>query len=198
MYLRARTTRTCVSHFPEVVVLVAIDDMVGRHMLSPITCSLIITNEVFFLRTFEHGHIQVLGVKLQYIHKIFPCHIDGTFLEIITKTPVAEHLEHGVVISVVSNLFEVVVLTANAETLLRVGTATGFWVTCTEDNVFPLVHTSISEHQCRVVLDYHRSRRYDCMSFRFEIILERIADFISCHHVFLCFISTFLRKLLQR
>ena len=112
--LGARTARTCVAHLPEIVVLVAVDDMVGRHMLCPIACCLIIAHEVFFLRTLEHCNIEIFGVELQHIHKIFPCHVDGSFLEVVTKAPVAEHLEHCVMVCVMPYLFEVVVLAANA------------------------------------------------------------------------------------
>ena len=43
MNLRARTTRTRVTHFPEVIVLITIDDMVLWEMLLPVASSLIIT-----------------------------------------------------------------------------------------------------------------------------------------------------------
>ena len=44
--LRAGTTGTCVAHLPEVVVLVAIDDMVLGHMLGPVAGSLIVARDV--------------------------------------------------------------------------------------------------------------------------------------------------------
>ena len=45
----------------------------------------------------------------------------ASFLEVIAERPVSEHLEHSVVVGVVSHLFKVVVLTAYTQTLLRVG-----------------------------------------------------------------------------
>ena len=42
MYLRAWTTRTCVTHLPEVIVLVTIDDMVFRQELFPDGSSLVV------------------------------------------------------------------------------------------------------------------------------------------------------------
>ena len=118
MNLRAGAARSCVAHLPKVVVLVAVDDMVGRHVLSPVGGSLVVAYEVLFLRAFENCHVEVFRVELEHIDEIFPCHVDGTLFEIIAEAPVSEHLKHGVMISVVSHLFEVVVLTADAEALL--------------------------------------------------------------------------------
>ena len=160
-------------------------------MFSPIACRLVVAHEVFLFRSFEHSDVKVFRVEFQYVYEIFPRHVDSTFLKVVAEAPVAEHFKHGVMVSVVSHLFEVVMLSAHTETLLRVGTPAWFRVACTEYNIFPLVHTSVGEHKRRVVLNNHRSRRYDCMSFRFEIVLKRIADFISCHHCFLCLIIFF-------
>ena len=157
MDLRARTARTRIAHLPEVVVLVAVDDVVGRYVLCPVTCSLVVALQTFLLAALEHGNVEVLWVELQYFSKVFPCHIDGTLLEVVAEAPVTEHLEHGVVISIMTYLFEVVVLTANTETFLSINTTYILtWVLCTEDDVFPLVHTSICKHQRRVILDNHR------------------------------------------
>ncbi len=131
MYFRTRTTRTRVTHFPEVVVLVTIDDVVSRHVLQPELSSLIVALDVLFRRTLEHRHIQILWIELEHIHQILPSHVDGSFFEVVAKRPVAEHLEHGVVVSVVTHFFQVVVLTAHSQTLLSVGTATRFRVCST-------------------------------------------------------------------
>ena len=42
MNLGTGTTRTCIAHLPEIVVLVAVDDVVGRNMLEPEACSLVV------------------------------------------------------------------------------------------------------------------------------------------------------------
>ena len=137
--------------------LVAIDDVVGWHMLSPVARSLVVAFQTFLLATLEYGNVEVGRVELQNSSKILPSHIDGAFLEVVAEAPVTEHLEHGVVISIMTNLFEVVVLTANTETFLSINTTYILtWVLCTEDDVFPLVHTSICKHQRRVILDNHR------------------------------------------
>ena len=91
--------------------LVAVDDVVSGNMLQPVAGGLVVALESLRGIALEDGYVQVLGVELQYVDEIFPCHVDGTFLEIVAKRPVAQHLEHGVVVGVVAYLFQVVVLT---------------------------------------------------------------------------------------
>ena len=136
--------------------LVAVDDVVGRQVLEPNLRSFVVAAQAFFGRAFENGGIEVGWVELQHVDEVFPSHVDGAFFEVVAKTPVAEHFKHGVVVSVVSHLFQVVVLAAYAETFLRVGAAARFWVARAEDDVFPLVHTRIGKHERGVVFDYHR------------------------------------------
>ena len=85
--------------------------MILGHMLRPVLGSLIVARDILLGRTLEHRHIEVFGIQLQHIHQILPCHVDGTFLEVVTETPVTEHLEHGVVVGVVTHFLQVVVLT---------------------------------------------------------------------------------------
>ena len=92
-------------------------------MLGPIAGGLIVALKIFLGRTFEDRYVEVGRVEMEDIHQIFPCHVDGPFLEVITKAPVAEHLEHGVVVGIMPDLFQVVVLATHAQTLLRIGTA---------------------------------------------------------------------------
>ena len=54
MYLRARTARTGITHLPEVIVLIAIDDMVCRQVLEPYSCRFVVTTQSLLGRAFEH------------------------------------------------------------------------------------------------------------------------------------------------
>ena len=155
MDLGAGTAGACVAHLPEVVVLVAVDDVVCRHVLGPERGSFVVAGDVLLGRALEDGDVEVLGVEADDIHEIFPCHVDGALLEVVAERPVAEHLEHRVVVGVVAYLFQVVVLTADAQTFLRVGAAARFGVFGAKDDILPLVHTSVGEHKCGVVLDDH-------------------------------------------
>ena len=78
--------------------------------------------------------------------------------------------------------FQVVVLTAHAQTFLGVGAAARLGVACAEYNVFPLVHTCVGEHQRGIVFDDHGGRCYDGVSVLLEIFLVGLADFVGCQH----------------
>ena len=118
VYLRAGTAGTRVTHLPEVVMLVAVDDMVLWHVLGPVLGGLVITGKPFFGRAFEYGDVQVLGVQAQHVHQVFPRHVYGSLLEIVAEAPVSEHLEHGMVIGVMPHLLQVVVLSAHSQAFL--------------------------------------------------------------------------------
>ena len=154
--LGAGATWTRITHLPEVVVLVAVDDMVGRHVLEPVLGCLVVALETFLLTSLEDGHIEILGVELEHAHQILPRHVDGSFLEVVAERPVAKHLKHGMVVGIMAHLLQVVMLSAHAQTLLAVGTSAGFGIACTQYDILPLVHASVGEHQCRVVLNHHR------------------------------------------
>ena len=116
--LGARTARAGVSHLPEVVVLVSQHDMVFRHMLEPGLLSLHIHLGAVLRRTLEYGCVEQVLVYLVNFGQKFPRPVDGLGLEVVSEAPVAEHLEHRVVVGVVSHFFEVIVLSADTEALL--------------------------------------------------------------------------------
>ena len=172
-----------VAHLPEVVVLVAVDDMVSGHVALPVAGGFVVAAEAFVGRALEHCGVQALGVELEHVDKVFPGPVDGFLLEVIAEAPVAEHLEHGVMVGVHAHLFEVIVLAAHAQTLLRVGHTVIFCGFIAENNVFKLVHARIGEHQGGVILDYHGGRRHDLVSLIAEKVFERLAYFLRCQHV---------------
>ena len=59
---RAGTARTGFAHFPEVVVLIAVDDMVFGQMLEPETGCFVVAREAFGFGAFKHGGVQAFGV----------------------------------------------------------------------------------------------------------------------------------------
>ncbi len=118
MYLGAGTARSGITHLPEVVVLVAIQNMICRQVLCPDGSRLFVTSQSFFGSTLEYRCIEVLRINMQDINNVFPCKVDSPLLEVITKRPVTEHLEHGVVIGIVSYLLQIVVLATDTQTLL--------------------------------------------------------------------------------
>ena len=191
----ARATRSGVAHLPEVVVLVAVDDVVGRHVLQPESGGLVVAFQSFGGIALEDCHVQVFGLELQYVHQILPSHVDGALLEVVAKRPVSQHLEHGVVVCVVAHLFQVVVFSTHAQAFLRVCAAAWVRIARAQYNVFPLVHASVGEHQCGVVFDNHRCRVHNGVLFLLEELLERVANLIGCHHDSICIFLFTLNKL---
>ena len=76
---------------------------------------------------------------------------DCLFLEVVSKTEVAEHLEEGVMESGVAYLFEIVVLAAGANALLRCDSPFVSPVLETLEDPFELNHSGVGEQQSRVV-----------------------------------------------
>ena len=118
MYLGARTTRTLVTHFPEVVVLIPIDDALCGKVLCPNRGSFIITIKPFGRGSFEDCHVETFGREMQYLGEIFPSPVYCFVLEVIPEGPVTKHLKHRMVVGIMPHLFEVIVLAADAQTLL--------------------------------------------------------------------------------
>ena len=81
------------------------------------------------------------------------------------------------------DFFQIIMLSADTQTLLAVRTSAGFRVASAKDDVLPLVHAGIGKHQGRVVLHYHRGRRNNLMTLRLEVLEERVAYLICCHHI---------------
>ena len=162
--LRTRAARAGITHFPEVIVFVAVENMVGRQMLRPDCCSLVVTREAIFLGAFKHRSIEVGGVYLQHIDDVFPGKVNRAFFEVIAERPVAQHLEHRVVVGIVADFLQVIMLARDAQTLLAVCHARVLYRVIAEDDTFPRVHAGIGKHQCRVIFDDHRSRGNDLMS----------------------------------
>ena len=157
MDFRARSARTRLTHFPEVVVLVTVNDVVFGEVTAPDGCRLIVSRKALIWRTFKDSHIKVGGVYFQDADQIFISKLDGSFLKVVAKTPVAQHLKHRMMIRIAAHFFEVVVLATDAQTLLRVCLSATFRFAMAEDDVFKLIHPGIGKHQCGIVFDHHRS-----------------------------------------
>ena len=83
--LTAGTAGTGIAHFPEVVMGIAIDDVILRQVSFPELGSLIITADANAVVTLKHRSIQVLWIELIYINEQVPSPVDSLVLEVITK-----------------------------------------------------------------------------------------------------------------
>ena len=92
--------------------------MVFRKEFQPSLVSLFIERCAVFCRTLEHSGVKLGLVDFIYFREKFPSPGDGLSLEIVAEAPVSEHLEHRMVIGIVSYFLEVIVLSAHAEAFL--------------------------------------------------------------------------------
>ena len=161
MNLGARTARAGISHLPEIVVLITQKYMIFRQMLKPSLTSLLIEAGSILGTSFENRGVEQALVYLIHLCEQFPGPVNGFGLEIVSETPVPQHLEHSVMVGVVTHLFEVIVLSAHAKTLLTVRRSLVRGLRIPQEYIFELVHTSIGKHKCRVTFDHHRGRRHD-------------------------------------
>ena len=165
MNFRAGTARPRLAHLPKVVFLVTKQNAIFRHMFAPKVVGFHIFGRAVFLVAAKNRNVEAIGIYLNRLGEKLPRKRNGLFFEIIAKRPVAQHLEHGVVIGVVAHLFEVVVLAAHAQTLLTIGHPRPTARHITKKNIFELIHPRVGEHQSRVVLDDHRRGGHYLMAF---------------------------------
>ena len=169
------------AHLPEIVVLVAQQDVVFGEVFAPGLLRFGVERGAVFRGALEHGGIEEVLVDLIDLGQELPGPVDGLGLEVVAEAPVAEHLEHRVVVGVVSDFFQVVVLAAHAQALLRVGGAQVRGLGVAQEDVLELVHAGVGEHQGGVVLDDHRRGRHDGVALGCEEVEEFLSDFLGGH-----------------
>ena len=74
----------------------------------------VVGGESFVVGSFKYGGIEAFLGEVVDFGEELPGPGDGFFAEVVAKRPVAEHFEEGVVVGVVSYVFEVVVFACNA------------------------------------------------------------------------------------
>ena len=84
-----RSAGARVSHLPEIIVFVPIDDVIGGKVLAPIACRLLIAWNIFGGGAFENGNVEIVRIYVQHLHQIFPGEVDRTFFKIVTEAPVS-------------------------------------------------------------------------------------------------------------
>ncbi|MPM36510.1 hypothetical protein SDC9_83108 [bioreactor metagenome] len=62
MNLRTGTAGTGITHLPEVIVLVSVDNSVGRQKLSPDSSGFVVALQIFLRIAFEYGCIQTIRI----------------------------------------------------------------------------------------------------------------------------------------
>jgi hypothetical protein len=94
--LAAGTTRPLVAHLPKVVLHVSRENVVVGHADSlPQLLGLEVGVKASLLVALEIGDIQPIRVESVDLGEQFPRVVNGLLLEVVPKTPVAQHLEEG-------------------------------------------------------------------------------------------------------
>jgi hypothetical protein len=175
MNLRAGSARAGLAHLPEIVLFVEPENAVlghARHLL-PKPLGLIILAEDS-------------DVKLVFRQAVFACNqvpgkLDGFGFEVVAEREVAEHLEEGVMAARETDIFQVVMLAAGADALLRTGGAAVVALFHAQEDVLELVHTGVGEQQRRIVGGHQRRTAHDAMAASGKEVEKALSDFVTCH-----------------
>ena len=199
--LGARAAGAGVAHHPEVVLLVAVDDVdVGieadaAELLGPKIVGFLVAISRVASAGLINGGEDAGRRELPLLDDQFPSPGDGFLLEVVAEGPVAEHLEECVMVGVEADVFEVVVLAAGADALLRVrrarwqsfvqhaGPGIHIRAALAEEDGHELVHTRVREDARAVaagVADVVTGD--DGVVLRFEEVEEGLADLGGGHH----------------
>ena len=181
MYLAAGAAGAGVTHLPEIVLLAAVKYPVLRQILPPDIQSLFVRTQSILRAAFADSGIETLRVELVDLRQQFPGPGYGFLLEIVSEAPVAEHLEHGVMVGVVAHLLEVIVFSAYPEALLAVRHPRVEYGCIAEEPVLELVHTGVCKHERGVPLYHHRGRGNDPVALRGEEVQELFSNLFRCH-----------------
>ena len=157
MNFRTWSTRSGVSHHPEIIFLVAINYMHIRiktgpfkYQLPMLVSFLIKLGRVPFARHIN-SRKETGRRKSPPINKKFPSPFDGLFFEVITERPITQHLEECLVICIKSNIIKIIMLASCTDALLRISCPRRFigCLLCPKKERYELIHPSISEQEPR-------------------------------------------------
>ncbi len=172
---------TLVAHFPEVFLFAERQNAVFGDVQFPGIEGFLVEGQVFLFVALEHRHVQAVFGNFVHLGEQFPRPGDGVFFEIIAEGPVAEHLEHGVVVAVAAHVFEVVVFAGHAQAFLGVGHAFGGRRLVAEEKILKRGHARVDEHERGVALGHDGRGGDDLVAFGREEVEELAADVAGSH-----------------
>ena len=181
--LAAGAAGSGLSHFPEIILLAEAQDALGRKpaYLAPELLGILVR--------LKYRRPKLLLGQAPLAREQLPRPGDRLFLVVIAEGPVAQHLEEGVMVSVAPDRFEVVVLAADAQALLRARRARVGAPLHAEKDVLELDHARVGEEQRRVLLRHQRGALHHGMALPGEVVQEGFSDFVPGRHRFLSVIT---------
>ena len=129
----------------------------------------------------EYRNVQSASIYPQHVHQQLPRPGYSLPLEVVAKAPIAQHLEHGVVVGIMPHLLQVVVLARDPKALLRIDRTPPLGLHIAENDILELVHPRIGEHEGWVALDHHRRRGDNGVPFGCEKIEECLTYLVGSH-----------------
>lgn len=177
--LGARTAWTGITHLPEVV------GRIGRTFIVANANNAFAWNTDFFFPDFIgfvvcfiDGHPQTLFRQGEpvFTGQQFPCILDGIVFKIVAEAEVAQHFEEGVVTRSVTDVFQVIVLTARAHAALGSGRAGIITLVEAKENILELIHPGVGKQQSGVIVWYQGAAGNYLMSLTMEKVEKRLTD----------------------
>ena len=150
--LAARAARAGIGHHPEVVgrilfafVVANANHTLGRHpdVFRP--------DVVGFLVVDVDRHGELVSRQLVDVGQQLPAPLQAVALEVVAKTPVAQHLEKRVVACGVADVFQVIVFAARPQAGLHRGRPHIAAFVAAQKHILELHHAGVGEHQRRVI-----------------------------------------------
>ena len=189
--LAAGAARACIGHHPEVVALVAATLVVANADDAPLLLHALGRPARLDKNTFPDGMglvvflvdggVQLVGWQFVDLGQQFPGPIQRFALEVVAKTPVAHHLEEGVVARGVAHVFQVVVFATGAQAgLYRCGPHIRALVRA-QKHVLELHHAGVGEHQRRVVAGHQWAAGHHGVAFGGKKVEESLANVGDIH-----------------
>ncbi len=175
--LGTRTAGTHIPHLPEIILLIAVQNPFLRQIIQPNPACLLIPRQPVVGTSLEHRGIQPLLLQPHLHSQKFPGILNGMLLEIIPERPVAQHLEHRMMIRVVPHLLQVIVLSRHPQALLRIRHPPTLRRNIAQNHILELIHPRVRKHQRRIILHHHRRRRHNRMPFTLKKVQKLLSDF---------------------
>ncbi len=157
--LRTRTAGARVSHHPEIVLLVPVDDVnlriqtSGGHDLGPVIVGFLIELggiALGLIRRIHRGVDPILRELPNPGHQL-PGPLDRFPFEVIPKGPVPQHLEECMMIGVPSDVFQIIVFPTRSNAFLGISSPPrliGTW-RLAQKNGHELIHPGIGKEEVR-------------------------------------------------
>jgi len=118
---RTRPTRSRRSHFPKVVLGVKGEHAFGGQIAQPQLARLVVAGRD--LVPTKVGGVEPFRIEFELLREAFPGHVNGSLFKVVSKGPVSEHFEKGVVVHVLAHVVQIVVFASRANALLAVDRA---------------------------------------------------------------------------